>query len=98
MADVAGLQLAVCKVPYLDHFVPAQERMMGLLLLGKKLTQDTHSDRFSFWKVYLHTPEIVHSLMVLSQEPEEICQLSEKATLSTSLVWCMVVPIVRSQR
>lgn len=40
------------------------------------------------WTVYLHTPRVFHSLMVLSREPETICRLSEeKATLSTSLVW-----------
>lgn len=38
--------------------------------------------------VYLHTPRVFHSLMVLSREPETIWRLSaEKATLKTSLVW-----------
>lgn len=40
------------------------------------------------WMVYLHTPRVFQSLMVLSREPETICRLSaEKATLKTSLVW-----------
>lgn len=40
------------------------------------------------WMVYLHTPRVFHSLMVLSREPETIWRLSaEKATLKTSLVW-----------
>lgn len=39
------------------------------------------------WTVYLHTPRVFHSLMVLSREPETIWRLSEeKATLSTSFV------------
>lgn len=38
--------------------------------------------------VYLQTPKVFQSLMVLSLEPETIWRLSEeKATLSTSLVW-----------
>ena len=45
--------------------------------------------------VYLQTPRVFHSLMVLSLDPETICLLSaEKATLMTSLVWplnCLVV-------
>lgn len=52
------------------------------------------------WTVYLHTPRVFHSLMVLSREPETICRLSEEnATLSTSLVWPtnrrVVVPLRR---
>ena len=76
---------------------------MGLLPWGEKQTQDTRSERLSSRTVYLHAPRIFPSLMVLSQEPETMWQLSEgKATLSTSLV-CptnlrVVVPIVRSQR
>lgn len=39
------------------------------------------------WMVYLHTPNVFHSLMVLSREPDTIWRLSaEKATLNTSLV------------
>ena len=39
------------------------------------------------WMVYLHTPSVFHSLIVLSLDPETICRLSaEKATLKTSLV------------
>lgn len=34
-----------------------QDRMMGLRLLGKKHTQNTHSKWLSSWTVYLHTPE-----------------------------------------
>ena len=38
--------------------------------------------------VYLQTPKVFQSLMVLSLEPETIWRLSEeKATLRTSLVW-----------
>merc|ERR1719197_1490096 len=53
--------------------------------------------------VYLHSPRVFHSLMVLSREPDTICRLSaEKATLSTSLVWPekrrVVWPVLRSQR
>ena len=40
------------------------------------------------WIVYLHTPRVFHSFMVLSREPETICRLSgENATLNTSF-WC----------
>lgn len=39
------------------------------------------------WMVYLHTPKVFQSLMVLSLDPETICRLSaEKATLRTSFV------------
>lgn len=39
------------------------------------------------WMVYLQTPRVFHSLMVLSREPDTIWRLSaEKATLMTSLV------------
>lgn len=53
--------------------------------------------------VYLHTPNVFQSLMVLSLEPETICRLSEeKATLSTSLVWPtkrrVVVPLRMQSR
>merc|ERR1711998_666652 len=38
--------------------------------------------------VYLHSPRVLHSLMVLSREPETIWRLSaEKATERTSLSW-----------
>lgn len=53
--------------------------------------------------VYLQTPKVFQSLMVLSLEPETIWRLSEeKATLSTSLVWPtkrrVVVPLREEQR
>lgn len=53
--------------------------------------------------VYLQTPKVFQSLMVLSLEPETIWRLSdEKATLSTSLVWPtkrrVVVPLREDQR
>lgn len=52
--------------------------------------------------VYLQTPSVFQSLMVLSREPDTICRLSEeKATLSTSLVWPtkrrVVVPLREQQ-
>lgn len=38
--------------------------------------------------VYLHSPRVFHSLMVLSREPDTICLLSaEKATERTSFAW-----------
>lgn len=48
--------------------------MMGLEVMGEKRTQDTHSE----WPsgspmVYLHSPRVFHSLMVLSREPDTIC-------------------------
>ena len=50
------------------------------------------------WMVYLHTPRVFHSLMVLSLDPDTICLLSAlNATLRTSLVcptnWRVVVPL-----
>merc|ERR1719174_398549 len=53
--------------------------------------------------VYLHSPRVFQSLMVLSREPETIWRLSvEKATESTSLVWPtkrrVVPPVSISQR
>merc|ERR1712023_389668 len=56
---------------------------------------------------YLHSPRVVHSLMVLSREPDTIWRLSaEKATERTSLscptkrrgVRRVVRPVLRSQR
>ena len=51
------------------------ETMMGLLVTGLKRTQDTHS----VWPsgspmVYLHSPRVFHSLIVLSREPDTICK------------------------
>lgn len=50
-----------------------QDTMMGLLVTGEKRTHDTHS----VWPsgspmVYLHSPRVFHSLMVLSREPDTI--------------------------
>lgn len=40
----------------------------------------------SSWMVYLHSPRVFQSLIVLSREPDTICLLSaEKATDKTSL-------------
>ena len=40
------------------------------------------------WIVYLQTPNVFQSLIVLSRDPDTICLLSaENATLNTSLVW-----------
>ena len=51
----------------------------GYLVSHRKIRQLT-------WMVYLQTPRVFHSLMVLSLDPDTICLLSaEKATLSTSL-------------
>lgn len=42
----------------------------------------------SSWMVYLHSPRVFHSLMVLSRDPDTICLLSaEKATERTSFAW-----------
>ncbi|KAF6090925.1 hypothetical protein HJG60_012270 [Phyllostomus discolor] len=103
VADGIGLQLAVCQVPLLDQLVSATGHDDGIAAVECKADTDTHSEWLSSWTVYLHIPRVFHSLMVLSQEPETICPLSEeKATLITSLVWPtnqhMVVSIVRFQR
>ena len=55
------------------------------------------------WMVYLQTPRVFHSLMVLSLDPDTICLLSaEKATLSTSLEcpvnWRVVCPLQQYQQ
>lgn len=42
MADVAGLQLTVCKVPYLDQFVPATGKNDGIAVVGQE-TDTRHS-------------------------------------------------------
>ena len=47
---------------------------MGLVVTGLKRTQDTHS----VWPsgspmVYLHSPKVFHSLIVLSRDPDTIC-------------------------
>lgn len=49
------------------------DTMTGFTVTGEKRTQDTHSE----WPsgspmVYLHSPRVFHSLMVLSREPETI--------------------------
>merc|ERR1719311_847556 len=53
--------------------------------------------------VYLHSPRVFQSLMVLSRDPETIWRLSaEKATDSTSFSWptnrLVVAPDASSQR
>merc|ERR1711918_196059 len=53
--------------------------------------------------VYLHSPRVFHSLMVLSREPDTIWRLSaEKATERTSFSWPtkrrVVRPVLRSHR
>lgn len=50
------------------------------------------------WMVYLQTPRVFHSLMVLSREPDTIWRLSEeKATLKMSILcptnWRVVTPL-----
>lgn len=61
------------------------ETMSGLLAEGEKRTQLTHSVWPSSWIVYLHSPSVFHSLIVLSRAPETIWRLSaENATASTS--------------
>jgi len=48
----------------------------------------TLSHEHGTWMVYLHTPSVFHSLMVLSRDPDTIWRLSaENATLKTSFVW-----------
>merc|ERR1711988_959575 len=47
--------------------------------------------------VYLHSPRVFHSLMVLSREPDTIWRLSaEKATERTSLSWPTKRRVVRT--
>ncbi len=46
------------------------DTMIGLVVTGEKRTQETHS----VWPsgspmVYLHSPSVFHSLIVLSREP-----------------------------
>merc|ERR1719450_740481 len=81
------------------------ETIRGWEALGEKDTQETHSEwpSPSDWMVYLHSPRVFHSLMVLSREPDTIWRLSpEKATLLTSLVWPWKVrteaPVFRSHK
>ena len=78
------------------------ETMMGLEGTGENRTQLTHSWCPSCsWMVYLHSPSVFQSLMLLSRDPLTIWRLStEKATLSTSLECPMnrrvVFPVLRS--
>ena len=49
------------------------ETMVGMAVTGEKRTQDTHS----VWPsgsamVYLQSPSVFHSLMVLSRDPDTI--------------------------
>ena len=78
--------------------------MIGLDVIGEKRTHETHSE----WPsgsaiVYLHSPSVFHSLIVLSRDPDTIWRLSTlNATESTSLAWPtkrrVVVPCCRSHR
>lgn len=75
--------------------------MSGFVVEGEKRTHETHSVCPSSTIVYLHSPSVFHSLIVLSREADTIWRLStEKATESTSFLWPMkrrvVVPVVRS--
>ena len=58
----------------LTYLSQPQDTIMGLELLGENLTQDTQSAWPSSWMVYLHWARVFQSLMVLSREPETICQ------------------------
>ena len=56
------------------------DTMSGLLTTGEKRTQDTHS----VWPsgspmVYLHSPSVFHSLIVLSRAPDTICARTSAA-------------------
>lgn len=63
------------------------DTMIGLALLGENRTQDTQPVWLSSLIVYLQTPRVFQSLIVLSLEPDTICLLSaENATLKTSWV------------
>merc|ERR1719359_1765493 len=75
----------------------------GILAEGENATQLTQSVCMSSVMVYLHSPRVFQSLIVLSRLPETIWRLSaEKATLNTSLVWPWkqrtAAPVLRSQR
>jgi len=98
-----SLQLA--RLHTLTVLSQPQETMSGLEADGEKRTQLTHS----VWPsspppmVYLQSPSVFHSLMLLSRDPDRIWRLSwEKATERTSLVWPtkrrVVEPLLRSHR
>ncbi len=57
------------------------DTMMGLVVTGEKRTQETHS----LWPsgspmVYLHSPRVFQSLMVLSREPDTIYRARERGS------------------
>ena len=53
---------------------------MGLVVTGEKRTQDTHSVCPSGSPiVYLHSPSVFHSLIVLSRLPDTICMVVKTA-------------------
>jgi hypothetical protein len=70
--------------------------MIGLVVTGEKRTQDTHS----VWPsgspiVYLHSPMVFHSLIVLSREPDTICKQTMRQSSSCRLLCtpaCMTAP------
>merc|ERR1712180_468466 len=96
---VLSLQLA--RFHTLTVLSQPADTMMGFSVLGEKRTHDTQSVWPSSVIVYLHTPSVFHSLMVLSREPDTIWRLSaENATLITSLLWStkrrVDTPVLRS--
>ena len=55
---------------------------MGLVVTGEKRTQDTHSVCPSGSPiVYLHSPSVFQSLIVLSRLPDTICMGAERAVI-----------------
>ena len=79
------------------------ETITGFWGLGLKRTHETQSEWPFSVMVYLQSPRVFHSLMVLSRAPETIWRLSaEKETERTSLLWPtkrrVVVPVASSQR
>merc|ERR1711904_57434 len=100
---VRSLQLDSCHT--LTSLSQPPDTMSGWEALGEKDTHETHLEwpSRSDWMVYLHSPRVFHSLMVLSRDPDTICLLSaEKATERTSLS-CptkrrVVRPVLRSHR
>ena len=60
---------------------------MPIILRELLTTNNIHPLLVLTIMVYLHCPNVFHSLMVLSRDADTICLLSaEKATLSTSFV------------
>lgn len=102
VTKMAGLELAVDEVPYLEHPIPSCRTWLGFVH-WRGIWCSSPSQRDSHPELCTCRCPVFQSLIVLSLEAVTIWRLSaENATLVTSLVWpnnlLVVAPVWSPQR